>query len=93
MLGSGIAFLQNIPRRESCRQGYQLIWADLDAYRSLWSFLARHDLVGEIHWMNVPGDDPAQHILLEPRLLHTQVSAIAVGRKVRESIRRAAVVR
>ena len=43
--------------------------------------------------MNVPGDDPAQHILLEPRLLHTQVSAIAVGRKVRESIRRAAVVR
>ena len=53
---------------------YELIWADLDAYRSLWSFLGKHDLVGELYWWNVPGDDPAQHIMLEPRLLHTQVS-------------------
>ena len=50
---------------------YELIWADLDAYRSLWSFLGKHDLVGELYWWNVPGDDPAQHIMLEPRLLHT----------------------
>eukprot|EP01052_Picozoa_sp_SAG31_P036981 SAG31_NODE_4697_length_3026_cov_1.822685_1_plen_532_part_00 len=53
---------------------FELIWADLDAYRSLWSFLARHDLVGELHWAGVPADDPAAHIFLEPRLLHTQVS-------------------
>ena len=52
----------------------QLIWSDLDAYRSLWSFLKRHDLVGELTWAGVPSDDPAAHIMLEPRLLHTQVS-------------------
>ena len=30
-----------------------------DAYRSLWSFLAHHDLVGRVRWNDAPADDPA----------------------------------
>eukprot|EP01050_Picozoa_sp_SAG11_P000956 SAG11_NODE_37_length_21777_cov_4.523711_6_plen_235_part_00 len=47
----------------------ELIWLDSDAYRSLWSWLGRHDLVGSIEWDNVPPDDPAPLLWLEPRLL------------------------
>jgi len=43
----------------------------MDAYRSLWSYLARHDLVGCIRWENVPMDDPAPDLFAEPRLLQT----------------------
>jgi predicted acetyltransferase len=46
-------------------------WLTLDAYRSLWSFLASHDLVGRVVWENAPVDDPAPHLFAEPRLLHT----------------------
>ncbi len=48
------------------------IWSDLDAYRSLWHWLARHDLVGRVHWPRAPVDDPAPLLLAEPRLLHAQ---------------------
>lgn len=41
----------------------------MDAYRSLWSFLARHDMVGEVRWQRAPRDDPAPEIWLEPRML------------------------
>jgi predicted acetyltransferase len=51
----------------------ELIWLDPDAYRSLWSYLGRHDLVGRIVWQNVPADDPAPDLLMEPRLLRTTV--------------------
>lgn len=47
-------------------------WLTLDAYRSLWSFVASHDLVGRVLWENAPVDDPAPHIFAEPRLLHTE---------------------
>lgn len=49
-----------------------LAWLSPDAYRSLWSFLARHDLVGRIWWGQVPSDDPAPEFFLEPRLLHSE---------------------
>jgi predicted acetyltransferase len=46
----------------------------MDSYRSIWTFLATmHDLVGEISIQNVPADDPATSIFLEPRLLRTKI--------------------
>lgn len=47
-----------------------LAWLDVDAYRSLWSFLSHHDLVGRISWNNAPLDDPAMLLMREPRMLH-----------------------
>ena len=44
-----------------------LAWLDIAAYRSLW-----HDLVGRVSWANAPMDDPAESMLAEPRMLHTQ---------------------
>jgi len=48
------------------------IWLTADAYRSLWSWLARHDLVGRITWLRAPVDDPAPELFVEPRLLNAQ---------------------
>jgi predicted acetyltransferase len=47
-----------------------LVWLTSDAYRSLWSWLARHDLVGRIVWARAPVDDPAPELFVEPRLLN-----------------------
>lgn len=49
-----------------------LAWLDADAYRSLWRFLASHDLVGRVRWFGAPADDPAAEFFLEPRLLNMQ---------------------
>lgn len=52
----------------------ELVYTDIEAYRSIWSWLATvHDLVGEIYVERVPADDPAPRIFLEPRLLHAQL--------------------
>ncbi len=48
-----------------------LAWLTTDAYRSLWSWFACHDLVGRVRWNTAPVDDPAPELLIEPRLLHT----------------------
>ena len=48
------------------------IWLDSEAYRSLWSWLACHDLVGRIAWPRAPVDDPAPELFMEPRLLNRQ---------------------
>ena len=50
----------------------ELVWLTPDAYRSLWSFLARHDLVGRVRWQNAPSDDPAEELFFEPRLLNAR---------------------
>lgn len=42
----------------------------MNAYRAIWQYLCAHDLVGKITWGNVPEDDPAPGILLEPRCLN-----------------------
>jgi predicted acetyltransferase len=47
-------------------------WLDADAYRSLWSWLGRHDLVGRIGWARAPIDDPASELFVEPRLLRAE---------------------
>jgi predicted acetyltransferase len=47
-----------------------LAWLSQDAYRSLWSWIARHDLVGRVRWDNAPADDPAEELFMEPRLLN-----------------------
>jgi predicted acetyltransferase len=47
-----------------------LVWLNPDAYRALWSFVARHDLVGRVVWDNAPLDDPLLDLLSEPRMLH-----------------------
>eukprot|EP01043_Picozoa_sp_COSAG02_P023175 COSAG02_NODE_1230_length_13767_cov_16.238294_11_plen_451_part_00 len=53
---------------------HELVYTDIEAYRSIWSWLATvHDLVGEIYVERVPADDPAPRVFLEPRLLHTSL--------------------
>lgn len=47
-------------------------WLDQNAYRSLWSFIAKHDLVGRVTWNSAPADDPAPELFMEPRLLHAE---------------------
>jgi predicted acetyltransferase len=46
-----------------------LAWLTLDGYRALWSWFARHDLVGRVRWDGAPVDDPAPELLVEPRML------------------------
>lgn len=47
-----------------------LCWLTPAAYRVLWEYLGRYDLVREIAWPIVPPDDPLLHLLLEPRMLN-----------------------
>lgn len=49
-----------------------LVAVDLEAYKGLWEFLGKHDLVGRISWARAPLDDPLPELLAEPRLLHSQ---------------------
>ncbi len=49
-----------------------LAWLTPGAYRSLWRFVKRHDLVGSVRWRNAPLDDPAVEYFLEPRLLNAR---------------------
>jgi len=47
-----------------------LVWLSPAAYRAIWQHFAAMDLVSNIVWERVPGDDPLPHLLLEPRMLH-----------------------
>ena len=49
-----------------------LVWLDQEAYRSIWSFIKSHDLVGRVFWHAAPVDDPAYELFVEPRMLHTE---------------------
>ena len=40
-----------------------------NATRSLWQFIASHDLVGRVTWESAPVDDPAPELMVEPRML------------------------
>ena len=58
-----------------CRSSHQIVIRELvgltaGAYRSLWTFISKHDLVGKVTWSNAPPDDPALDLFMEPRLLH-----------------------
>lgn len=48
------------------------IYDNIEAYRGLWEFIRRHDLVGDVR-MDVPLDDPAFHMLLEPSMLQQEL--------------------
>lgn len=50
-----------------------LAYADMPAYGAIWAYLRSHDLVGKITWIDVPEDDPAPGLLLEPRCLNRRV--------------------
>lgn len=60
------------PARAQELQVRELVWLDQDAYRSLWGFIASHDLVGRVSWTSAPADDPAFEFFLEPRMLHAR---------------------
>lgn len=51
-----------------------LVALNLDAYRAIWNFLSKHDLVGSITWASAPDDDPLPELLAEPRMLHAQAN-------------------
>lgn len=51
-----------------------LAYSSMNGYRGIWQFIRSHDLVGRVVWGNVPEDDPAYGILLEPRCLHARLS-------------------
>lgn len=50
----------------------ELVSLNTNAYRSIWRFIASHDLVGSVRWNNAPIDDPAPELFIEPRLLHVR---------------------
>jgi predicted acetyltransferase len=46
------------------------VWLRPSAYRATWELLKTFDLANRITFMNVPPDDPAFDVLLDPRELH-----------------------
>jgi len=59
----------NHPSRSQQIKIRDLVALSSNAYRSLWRFIASHDLVGSVQWHNAPLDDPASELFTEPRLL------------------------
>ncbi len=63
------------PGPNQVMQVTDFIAMDMDAYRGLWNYIRRHDLVGRVEMHGAVGEeDPAPDLLLEPRILnrHTQ---------------------
>ena len=50
------------------------VWRDMNGYRGLWEFVRSHDLVGKVTTNFAAEDDPAPHMLLEPRMLQRRTS-------------------
>jgi predicted acetyltransferase len=46
------------------------VWNTTGAYRAIWEQLKTFDLATSIWFSNAPVDDPAPHIMLDPRELH-----------------------
>ena len=46
------------------------VWLTFSAYQAIWNYFANMDLVSNIVWRYVPGDDPLPHLVLEPRRLN-----------------------
>jgi predicted acetyltransferase len=57
-----------------------LVWLTPAAYRAAWNYIANMDLVGNVVWRHVPGDDPLPHLLLEPRMLRKSSGDGLLGR-------------
>ena len=50
------------------------VWRDMNGYRGLWDFVRGHDLAARVVTHFAAEDDPAPHILLEPRILQRRTS-------------------
>lgn len=59
-----------------------LVWLNNHAYRSIWAHFANMDLIGNIVWNRVPGDDPLPHLILEPRMLKSTATDGLLARLV-----------
>jgi len=57
-----------------------LVWLTPAAYRAVWSYIAKMDLVSNVIWGRVPSDDPLPHLLLEPRALRKTSGDGLLGR-------------
>eukprot|EP01051_Picozoa_sp_SAG22_P000170 SAG22_NODE_3_length_48349_cov_158.681180_31_plen_141_part_00 len=66
-----VACLQ--PTRGQILTVTEFIWNTPDAYRSLWTFLSKHDLVGTVEVGGMCSDDPAPRLFAEPRFLRPRV--------------------
>lgn len=55
-------------------------WLTPGAYRAIWEHFRTFDLVARVDWPNVPADDPAFNILLDPRELHATAYDWLLGR-------------
>jgi predicted acetyltransferase len=49
------------------------VYLDLEAYRGLWEYIRKHDLVRRVDMNGMAPDDPAPDLLLEPRSLAKMV--------------------
>ena len=61
------------PTRSQYMMVGAFVWLDIDAYRSMFTFLKSHDLVGRIDIVRVPQDDPAP-VRTNPTHLRTHPS-------------------
>lgn len=50
------------------------IWLDMECYHGLWNYFCSYDLAGRLEFWFMPDDDPAPHLLLEPRRLNRRAS-------------------
>jgi predicted acetyltransferase len=57
-----------------------LIWLTPSAYRGIWEFFNRMDILDEIKWGQVPVDDPLPCLLKEPRMLNAKSTDGMYGR-------------
>jgi predicted acetyltransferase len=55
-------------------------WKTPDAYRAIWDLLKTFDLANRIWVQSAPADDPAPHVLLDPRELHATHRDHLMGR-------------
>ncbi len=49
-----------------------IAWLSVSAYYGIWDYFTRMDLARNIHWMQVPPDDPMPHLILEPSALNVK---------------------
>ena len=59
-----------------------LTWLTPTAYRAIWEFFYRMDIIEEIKWGQVPVFDPLPHLIKEPRKLNGKFSDGMYGRIV-----------
>ncbi len=75
-----MVYTQKEERREEPGPGHMLevrdfIALDMEAYRGLWEYIRRHDLAGKVvMWGCIGEDDPAPHLLMEPRMLNRRTT-------------------